>query len=131
MCDQVDDEPVKVSNVTTKSDTERERAEFEAWYLENNDVPHEAIKRKGAGYDWIGTDEAWETWQARAALQSQYLEDAERLEWLVENMCRVDIDEGHRGWFVLERDTTNYLVEDCKTFREAIDHARRAEGGGE
>lgn len=67
-------------------------------------------------------------WNTRAALQSQDREDAERLEWLVEAMGRLDMDEGHRGWFILERDTSRYVVEDCKTFREAIDRARHIEG---
>lgn len=95
--------------------TEQERADFEAWYLENNDVPHEAIKRKGAGYAWIGTDEAWEIWQAaQAALQSQDREDAQRFRKIM-NMTRAEREEVL--FFACDRDVLN-----------AIDHARRIEG---
>lgn len=73
---------------------------------------------------------AYATAAVEAALQSQDREDAERLDWLIEHINDIDIDEGHRGWFILERGTSNYITEDNKTAREAIDHARRIEGDG-
>lgn len=110
---------------------EQERADFEAWYLENNDVPHEAIKRKGAGYAWIGTDEAWEIWQAaQAALQSQEREDAERIQFMADEACTFNTWKQEDGsWkYRLEWDHgTEWQTEWFSTPEEAIDHAHRVE----
>lgn len=113
-----------------RMNTEQERAEFEAWYLENNDVPHEAIKRKGAGYAWIGTDEAWEIWQAaQAALKSQ---DAERLQAAARDMfvraSEIEVLYGtnkETEGLVMAAIRLAYLV---GTTEQNIDRARRVEG---
>lgn len=54
--------------------TEQERANFEAWLR---------VKPCGAAHDF-----AWEAWRARAALQSQDREDAER--WRTLMGCNKD-----------------------------------------
>lgn len=53
--------------MTTKTDTEQERAAFEAWFTKTKAY----ISDPKYIFAQIVKDIAWEAWQARAALQSQ------------------------------------------------------------
>lgn len=103
--------------------TEQKRADFEAWYLENNDVPREAIERKGDGYVWIGTDEAWEIWQAaQAALQSQGMERIIGAARAALNES-FEVNDEHSS-IGIPSDRAAYL----SLLLDEYDHARRIEG---
>ena len=84
------------------------RAEFEAWLR---------VKPCGAAHDF-----AWEAWKARAALQSQDLEDAERYRWL-----RDPCSGAEHVIFYSRGDYGKGLMSGVM-LDEAIDHARRIEG---
>src|SRR5690554_6033593 len=61
---------------------EQERAAFEAWYQHHHgDRDVYALDESGEYAD-KQVQGAFNVWQARAALQSQDREDAERLDWL-------------------------------------------------
>lgn len=111
--------------------TEQVRADFEA--LER--------KRKGFGPDTLTrasvepdneyllplVQARWEGYQAaRATLQSQGREDAERLDWLDKVAHCADWMEGEPTKRVIRAHDGAEFTGD--TWREAIDHARRGEG---
>ena len=105
--------------MTTKTDAEQERADFEAWLR---------VKPCGAAHDF-----AWEAWQARSALASSEVQalrkDAERLDWLDSQAHCADWVGGEPIKRVVRADTGEVSTGD--TWREAIDHARRIKENGE
>lgn len=122
--------------MTTKTDTEQERADFEAWW-ESTPILKEN-KRTIA-------EKAYQA--GRAALQSQDREDAENYRWLLSKLEKAWDDDGdfeshdisfncslqsqRKGvknmYSVIEWNTEN---EHTIGLKEAIDHARRIEGDG-
>lgn len=114
--------------------TEQERAAFEAFaskhglcVTEDNDLYRSHL------VTWM-----WRAWQARAALQSQDREDAERLDWLEEQAQAsrtgvsidyvYDAEDGYvneKGYRFMRY---RFIGPLGRSAREAIDHARRIEG---
>ena len=95
---------------------EQERAAFEAWFTKTfisgpKDIFTQVVK-----------DIAWEAWQARAALQSQDAEDAERYRWL-RDPC-----SGAEHVIFYSRGDYGKGLMSGEMLDEAIDHARRIEG---
>ena len=94
--------------------TEQERAAFEAWITSHCD------------YDDLNRSEielARDAWQARAALQSQDREDAERYCWLRDKsrVFKQDPDmSGNHYWMIQSNGSLRGATLDA-----AIDHARR------
>lgn len=102
---------------------EKERADFEAWFTKTKTY----ISDPKDIFAQIARDIAWEAWQARADLQSQDREDAERLDWIEANHgC--DITEFADGTWEVDVPDGPYGA--GKGMREAIDNARRIDGGG-
>ena len=109
--------------MTTKTDTEQLRADFEAWASQYTNYPQK--------YDQIP---AWLAYQAgRAALQSQDREAVKRpvLDGIVDEIHRrADkewADNGYDFEVTISADEYRALCEEEKS----IDHARRVEGEGE
>lgn len=102
--------------MTTKTDTEQERAAFEWWASDEGESPR-SVERAGECYKLAQIQSYWMAWMARAALQSQDREDA-----LIEVMLEA-CDEWSQ---YVEVDTAP------RTLREhiqlTIDHARLVEG---
>ena len=122
--------------MTTKTDTEQERAEFETWYgaefaediSDSTFIYYENCNQYQRPY----VDRMWQAYQAgRAALQSQDREDAERFRFLRDNAQLFSHfgDIGNSGWCVMRRDHTirRVFTYNGKELVEAIDHARRIE----
>lgn len=104
--------------MTTKTD-EQERARFKAHYEGLFDLTETTDAWGQPKFAHEHIESIWAGWKARAALQSQDREDAERLDWLLRK---------------LPGDAIRYCVgvlddtADAEEFRAAIDHARRVEG---
>jgi len=122
--------------MTTKTDTEQLRAEFEAWASQYTSYPQK--------YDLIS---AWQAYQAgRAALQLQDREDAERYRYLITKLQQsydgdyIEIDpmslychmqSQFKGDRVIGAEITwGSEAGESIGLSEAIDHARRIEGDG-
>lgn len=112
--------------MTTKTDTEQERADFEAWA--NGRCELHLVNPAGR-YSSATTQFAWEAYQA--ALQSQ---DAERYRYLRDSAQLFSHfgDIGNSGWCVMRRDHTirRVFTYNGPELDAAIDHARRVEGEG-
>lgn len=111
------------------TDTEQERAEFEAWHEERYGEPAGEFKSNGF-YDNHEVQAEWRGWQARAALQSQDREDAERYRYIKGQMETGAVSTQ----LPLERSVywigSHVDCGDVRFIDEAIDHARRIEGDG-
>lgn len=93
--------------------TEQERADFEWWASDEGESPR-ALERVGECYKLAQIQAYWIAWQARAALQSQDREDAERYRWLRDTVGLDPLyDLGVMGFSALDA---------------YVDHARRIEG---
>ncbi len=115
--------------MTTKTD-EQERRDFEAWAKEH----HYSISTDDDGnYANFETIDAWEGWQARAALQSQDREDSGKLQEAARDIfvraSEIEVLYGtnkETEGLVMAAMRLAYLVGPTE---KAIDHARRIEGG--
>ena len=119
---------------------DQERAEFERHWHDFYQLGTKLARINGRYHSHI-VQRAWEAWQARAALQSQDREDAERLDWLEAqaqtSRTGVSIDyvydaqDGYvneKGYRFMRH---RFIGPLGKTAREALDHARRVEEDGE
>lgn len=96
--------------MATKTDTEQERADFEAWA--NGRCELHLVNPAGR-YSSATTQFAWEAYQAgRAALQSQDAEDAVLAEWMT--------DDGRAPW------ARNSLKDRIKEMRASEKRCRNA-----
>lgn len=112
--------------MTTKTD-EQEREAFDKFMSDDGKFP-QAIERDASGnYMLIQAASSWHVWKARAAIQSQDREDAERLDWIEKNARRDPDMGGNHTWWPT---SFNKAIRG-PSLREAIDHARRIEGEGE
>lgn len=94
--------------MTTKTDIEQERRDFEVWMRKEH--PDHSLEYVNGRYTYSPPQRLWEAFQAgRAALQSQYREDAE---WM---SC-----ESRRPW------VANSLKDRAKELRDAEKRSRRA-----
>lgn len=118
--------------MTTKTDTEQERADFEAWYQHHHgDRDVYALDESGEYVD-KQVQGAFNVWQARAALQSQDREDAERYR----RLRKGDIDDVAvvRGLGAMDYGASAVIATyseeiDGDDLDSAIDHDRSIEGG--
>lgn len=136
--------------MTTKTD-EQERVDFEAWVTSENEDEYgpqvELLLQKNASGDYstVRIQAAWEAYQAgRAALPSQYQEDAERYRYLITKLQQsydgdyIEIDpmslychmqSQFKGDRVIRAEITwGSETGEPIGLSEAIDHARRIEG---
>lgn len=114
--------------MTTKTDTEQLRADFEAWWKKEGQY----CRAGGGDYEKTFAYRAYQS--GRADLQSQDREDVERLNFIEANPGWLRVSRlGHRTkqMWACASPFTDYEHDFFKTAREAIDHARRIEGGGE
>src|SRR5690606_35985499 len=110
---------------------EQERAAFEAWYQHHHgDRDVYALDESGEYAD-KQVQGAFNVWQARAALQSQVKEDAERYRWLRDNAQLFShfAEEGNSGWCVMRRDSAirRVFAYNHAELHAAIDQDRRIE----
>src|SRR5690606_11192646 len=125
--------------------TEQERADFEAFASKHGlCVTEDGDLYRSHVVAWM-----WKAWQARAALQSQDREDAERLDWLDSMNAKLNSNYGttYRWKLVLSPNVVRLMsgaggnghvaaidlhdseAHGALSCREAIDHARRAREG--
>lgn len=103
---------------------EQERADFEAWYQHHHgDRDVYALDESGE-YANKQVQGAFNVWKARAALQSQDREDAERYRWLRQQ--RTISDHACVTWNIGH----DWVQMDGAELDAAIDHARRSREGG-
>ena len=111
--------------MTTKTDTEQLRAEFEAWFKETDHFLSELdfCLMPDGRYEDDDVEVAWEAYQAgRAALQSQDREDAERYRYL-SSVATQQADTLGPIFRIDVRRTPQTMF----NFDAAVDHARRIE----
>ena len=106
---------------------EQERAEFEAFASQHGlCVTEDGDLYRSQLVAWM-----WKSWQARAALQSQDREDAERFRFCLEHGFPQKWAEMVKGNFRYYWTSRPGSQEEFSSAIEAIDHARRVEGDGE
>ena len=113
--------------MATKTDTER--ADFEAFMSDNGKFPQAIERDTNGNYILMQAASSWDVWQARAALQSQDREDAERLQYLLRRVCMYQTASYGCKFEILNLPPH---FGDCEPdpippFLAAIDHARRIE----
>ena len=131
--------------MTTKTVIEQERTAFKKHYEKLFDLTETPDAWGNPKFFNEFVDAIWHGWKDRAALQSQDREGAERYRWLREhgfNHADVELTSDLDGnpitiwrlrFYIPEPSSLPYEDDEwtLEQLDEAIDHARRVEGGGE